>query len=455
MLSKLWKIAVRVGLMIAAVLTFLVVLELLRAYQTIRGAHPRYGPIAGYVFAGAVILLVLWSIGRLMGGWRHRPKVLRPPKIGTLDEADVRGLRRHAKYLAKYLRRLSHNRALPQEKRAEAHTACVEFREAVRGCRRRRDQLRDLLKKTENERIEPLLAELDKQAEGEIEECVMHVMIGVAASPWDAVDLLLVLYRNGGMVTRITQCYNSRPALRERLSIFADTLRIVAMIKFASLSSSLLKKCTNVPLIGRTLQPLVQAVGAGVLTSAAGHAAVRRCRAFRPWNHEDAAQHLGNKVGQYLSDCWHAARDHILPILEKRLADVPAAAWGKIRKGFGSAVDATAEVAGDYVSKPVGRAAKATGGFFGRLFKRVDEFAGPVQAVAQPAAAAAPGAAAPPPAAPAPALADGAQPPAEPAPQPPPAAPAEAQPAPADEPPEQPPQAPSEQPPQAPAQQQQ
>ncbi len=375
MLGKVWKLVLRISLIAAAVLAFLVVMELIRAFQTLHELHP----VAGYAFLGLAGLLVLWSLGRLMGGWRHRPKVLRPPDIGKLDEAKLRMLRKHGRYLWRYLHRLGKNPVLSEEKRDFATASAVELRLLTRKTKDR-NELCEALKKAEGEQIEPLLQDIDALAEAEVQQCMVHVMMGVAASPWDAVDLLVVLYRNGSMITRITRFYNSRPPLRERLSVFVDTLRIVAMIKFASLSSGLIKKCTNVPLVGRALEPLVQAVGAGVLTSAAGHAAMHRCRAFRRWDQQEAAKHLGMMVGQYLTDCWRAARHHILPILEQKLKGIPIAAWGAIRNGFGSAVDATAKAADSLVGQPVASAARAVGrgtrSFFSKLFGHYPE---PVQ----------------------------------------------------------------------------
>ena len=323
-------------------------MELLRAYQTLHELHP----IVGYAFAGVAGVCVIWSVGRLLGGWAIRPRTLHPPEVDDLDQADLRTLVRYGRYLIRYLRRLSRNEQLGEQQRRGAAEAADRVSAELRE-RGGRDRVLALLKATEADEIEPLLSELDSLAEQEVRECVLHVMIGVAASPWDAIDLLIVLYRNGGMIARITQVYNSFPPLRERLLVFVDTLRMVLMIKFASLTGTIVKNSKGIPLLGRVLKPLMQAVGSGVLTSVAGHAAMQRCRAFRGWNRQEAAKRLDGMGKQYLRDCWGAAVEHTLPILREKLSDIPSAAWTKIREGFGAAIDATAGAADSFVRKPV------------------------------------------------------------------------------------------------------
>ncbi|MGB2820084.1 MAG: YcjF family protein [Phycisphaerae bacterium] len=348
MLGRLWKKVSRVVLVAACVLAFLLAVELLRAYQTLRDLHPW----AGYAFVVLLAAACVWLGGRLLGGWRLRPRTLKCPDVGDLDEADARALGRYGRYLGKYLGRLSTNESLADEQRDRAEGASADLVRSLQRCTERQE-LTELLKRAESEQIEPLLGELDAKAEQEIRDCVRDVMIAVAASPWPLIDALIVVYRNGSMVSRITHIYNSRPALREQLSIFADTARLVATIKLAHMMRRILEKvASDVPLMGRITEALTQAVGAGVLTSAAGHAAKHRCRAFRPWNRAEAARHLAARLGDFLADCGRIASQIVLGPFG-RLYQGSADALAKVGDAFKRAVEATGAAADTFIRKPV------------------------------------------------------------------------------------------------------
>ena len=222
MFDRALKTISRVVTIAAAVLTFLLAMELIRAYQTLYGLHPW----AGYAFAVAVAAGVFWLAGLLMGGWRHRPRTLKCPVVGDHDQADAPSLRRYGKYLGKYLSRLSINVSLTDDQRAQAAAAALELPDRVRACLDV-EELRAVLRHAEAQHVETLLADLDAKCESEISQCVRDVMIGVAASPWPLVDALIVLYRNGSMVNRITHIYNSRPASGTSRTARSRILRIM------------------------------------------------------------------------------------------------------------------------------------------------------------------------------------------------------------------------------------
>lgn len=356
MIDQLGKKVWRVATIVAAVLTFLLAIELIRAYQTLRDVHP----YVGYVFLAVLAGGLAWLCGRLMGGWRYRPHTLRCPDVGDLDLAEAPALRRYAAYICKYLLRLGVNESLSQERRDQARQAAQDLAAGCRHAAGRRDELAALIRTAEGRQVEPLLADLDALAEQEIGTCVRDVMVAVAASPWPLVDALIVLYRNGSMVCHVTHIYNSRPALREQLSIFRDTVRIVATIKLAHMMRKVLERTLrDVPLAGRIAEALAQAVGAGVLTSAAGHAAKHRCRAFRGWDRDEAAADLKAHLGNFLADCWRVASDTLLGPLGRLYHRSAVAVAG----AFKSALDATAGAADTFVRRPVaagGRSVAAT-----------------------------------------------------------------------------------------------
>lgn len=345
MLGKLWQKAARVILAVAVVLAFLLVIEFIRAYQTLYDLHP----VAGYLFLAGAAIFIAWGIGRLLGGWRLRPRTLKPPDVGDLDAAELADLRRYGRYLARYLDRLALNESLDEDQRRQAARDARELSASVARCGSR-DEMLPLLRSGEAEHVEPLLAVLDARAEREIGDCVRDVMVGVAASPWPLLDAAIVLYRNGGMVTRVTHIYNSRPPVREQLVIFVDTIRLVATIKIAHMMRKILERTVrDVPLAGRIAEALTQAVGAGLLTSVAGHACKHRCRAFRGWNQAQAAQDLKARLGDFLKDCWNIASESLLGPLGKLYHH----SVDKIGSAFRAAVEATGKAADTYVRQPV------------------------------------------------------------------------------------------------------
>ena len=345
MLKRIWRIISRTVLIGAVVVAFLLAVELVRVYVTLHALHPW----AGYGFAIVLAGLLLWMVARLMGGWRWRPRPLKCPDVAPLDEADSRDLRRYGKYLGKYLSRLAGNESLSDEQCQDAAEAAEALAEGVRQCGDR-DELAQILRTAEAERIEPLLGVLDELAEREVGDCVRDVMVAVAFTPWPLLDALIVLQRNGSMVSRITHIYNSRPALREQLSILADTVRIVATIKLANMMRKIFDKVAqDVPVVGRVLEALTQAVGAGVLT---GHAAKHRCRAFRGWSRQEAADHLGARLGNFLADCGRIATEIVLGPFGK-LYRTSADALASFVEAFKAAIETVGSIAETFIRKPV------------------------------------------------------------------------------------------------------
>jgi len=345
MLQRFWRNAVRVVTVAAVVVCFLFVMELVRAYHTLRDIHPA----AGYAFLVVLAVGGVWLTVRLLGGWRLRPRTLRPPDIADLGAARPHELRRYARYLVRYLRRLAGNESLSADRRARADAAAEELLGASRRLRGDGD-LADECRRCEREAVEPLLAELDKLAVAQVTAAVRDVMVGVAASPWPIVDATIVLWCTGRMVTRVTHVYNSRPPLREQLIIFADTVRIVATIKLTFLLRKVVESLArSVPLMGRLAEAAAQAVVAGVLISAAGHAARHRCRAFRGWDRREAAADLKAHLGEFLRDCQRIATENLVGLL----ARLYHGSADRIAEGLGAAFEAVAEAAEALVRRPV------------------------------------------------------------------------------------------------------
>jgi hypothetical protein len=223
-------------------------------------------------------------------------------------------------------------------------------------------ELEALVREIEGTTAQPLLAMLRATAEGEVRRCVRDVMAGVTLSPYRSSDLLIVLYRNGGMVLRLAELYGGRPRMGEQLAIARDTLRVVAAVNFMNLGNKLLEGLfARVPMLGRFADDVAQGLGAGFLTSAVGHAAMERCEAFHGWDRIEAVQNLRANSGRFLADVRDIFLKDILPSMRTR---VPQPDWERMGESIRSAMDATMSGVDGLVTQPVlagGRAVARTG----------------------------------------------------------------------------------------------
>ena len=81
------------------------------------------------------------------------------------------------------------------------------------------------------------------------------------------------------MVLRDCNIYNSRPLLSEQVLVLKDVLKVVATINYMNWGQKVAESLTSsVPIIGRASGEIAQGLGAGLLTSVAGHGAMERCR---------------------------------------------------------------------------------------------------------------------------------------------------------------------------------
>jgi len=348
MLRTWWKIIRLAVLAIGVLLSFFAVIEVLRAYQTLHEFHPA----AGFVFLGVLVCGTLWIVGYLVVTLASRPAVLIPPPIRDANSATNRELRRYAKYLTKYIGRLSGNGALSIEDRDKAKEAMGELALAI-DTGDSKEALIIAVEKVEGQVIDPMLAKLDAEANKVIRDSVGIVMAGVAFSPYKAADLMIVLYRNLVMMITIVRIYNSRPRFREQLSIFLDTIKVVAVVNYLNMGKKLVEGLLSaVPFVGRYIDDAAQGFGAGFMTSVVGHVAMDRCRAFRGWKEENAKDSLRDRVGEFFTDVNDMFKKDILPAIMKRAKDVSKEKLEKVRTGIGSALDETGSRIGTFVKGP-------------------------------------------------------------------------------------------------------
>ena len=347
-------------------LCFFLVIEVIQAQQVLSSVHPALGAAFALLLAAACAALVTWYIVSL----KRHPLTLRPPPRQELERTEMRELQAYGRYLRRVMRRLARNGLLPDLNRAGLESGNVQLRETLAEEASLEDVI-GAIRDAEELRIGPAVRLLDDLAEREVRRCVRDVMLGVTLSPWRTVDLLVVLYRNAGMVTRITGTYNSSPRLREHLLILRDVAAVVATVNFLNYGSRLMQNlATSVPLLGRFTDDVAQGVGAGLLTSVAGHAALTRCRAFRGWNEAEAQARIRDQLGVFMTDIKKIVFDDMLPQLRKPVeALAPEAArepgWAvRLRDGIASAIDDTTAVMDSFIRQPVvaaGRGMARTG----------------------------------------------------------------------------------------------
>jgi hypothetical protein len=209
----------------------------------------------------------------------------------------------------------------------------------------------------EQNAIVPALESLDKQAGRQVRDCVRDVMLGVTLSPYKSVDLFIVLYRNVWMVARIIRTYNTRPALGQSIRMGLDILNIVATVNYINMGKNLIEAlASRLPGIGKLTDDIAQGIGAGFMTSIAGHAAMDRCRAFHRWNPQEARAGLLNHIGDFYADVRDIFFADVWGFVKVRSGQ----ATDQVRDAVGQALDQTAQTITEYVRIPT-KAAVATG----------------------------------------------------------------------------------------------
>lgn len=351
MLKTWWRIIRTAVWLIGGLLSFFVLIELLRAYQTLSAFHP----VAGYVFVFVLFVVTVCVVWYFVAAVATRPPVLVPPKIGDPEKVSYLQLRRYAKYLIKYVDRLGKNQALSREEMELAAEGVVKLSEAVGRIGGAEDLLEAVLE-CEERVVKPLLEKIDGRARRQIRSSMRDVMVGVTLSPYKAADLLIVLYRNLTMVTRIIHVYNARPRFRQQLQIFADIVSVIATVNYINMGKNLIEGLgSHVPGIGRFIDDIAQGMGAGFMTTVVGHAAMDRCRAYRGWNELEAKDSLKRRAATFYGDVKDMFWVDIWPGMRARAG----AASVEVKDKIASALDETGNAVGSFVMVPISAAVSA------------------------------------------------------------------------------------------------
>jgi hypothetical protein len=344
-------LATRAALVVGVLLSLIAVGQVLNVYLALRVLSP----IAATLFALVVLSGVAGCAVYLGVQWyTHPPVLLAPPRTDELA-TDVG---RHARYLVHYLDRLATNALLQPEDQQRARDGARHLADADE---LPADELQRVVRDVESGTVEPLIDAIRTVAEAEVRRCVRDVMAGVTLSPYRSSDLLVVLYRNGAMVVRLAELYGGRPRLAEQLAIARDTLRVVAAVNFLNFGSKLFEGIlAEVPVVGRYADDAAQGIGAGFLTSAVGHAAMRRCEAFHGWDRTEAVEVLGIDSRRFLTDVRDIFFKDVYPSMRSRFGDV----FDRVGIAIRAAVDASLNGGDLLIARPVmtgGRVVVRTG----------------------------------------------------------------------------------------------
>lgn len=328
-----WRIVRRVAMGVLGLVVFFTLMELIRAYQTLRAVHP----LVGYCFLAIFAGLGLYGLWRIRRSIKMRPRVLIAPPCEKY--------KKYGRYLLKYMERLEDNRLLDEtylktiaEQRSKLQ-ACIDKKSD-------RDTFTEAINQAETQGIQPALVVLDKLAEEKIRDGVRDIMLAVTLSPYRSIDLMIVLYRNVAIVQNVAKIYNSRPRFRENVAIICDTIRVVATVNFVNLGTKMLENVSHglpgiIPGVSRIIDDCTEGLAAGLLTSVTGHAAKERCRAFRQWNYEEAKNNIARHLKTFTSDVGKMFFRDIIPQV-KIPGGIAIEKWKEVKdgvvKGFGETV---------------------------------------------------------------------------------------------------------------------
>lgn len=336
-------------------LSFLALVEIAHVFVILRDA---YAPL-GYLFLAAVLAVLAWLVVYVVMVLSRIPRVLVPPHLGDLTAASPKKVLSYCRYLVVFLRRLSQNPYLSAEDAGLASQKAAELERAVQTQTPHSD-LADQAIAIEMQTIEPLVTKLDEKAEQEVQKSVRDILLGVTLSPYRSSDLLIVLYRNITMVLAVIRIYNSRPTLSEQVLILRDVFRVVATVNYLNFTEKLVERLTTgVPFFSQFAGDVAQGIGAGLLTSVAGHGAVYRCRSFRRADREVIRQKIHDHIRIFLKDVTAMFTRDLFPRMKERIScafpflqkDDPRV-WDKAAGGITAALQDTDSILDLIIRKP-------------------------------------------------------------------------------------------------------
>jgi len=278
------------GVVFLAVTVWFIGREVTALSEMASGVHPALG----WIVIAVSTFLAIRLLGVPLYRFLKMPVTLTPPDIGS---GDARRVERRLDYLGRYLGALRKNPLLT-ENRAEVEAVRREA-STLRGEIAGRNDPKGALMEFERERVEPLLAPLDREADRVIRAEALSVGVATALSPNGTLDAALVLWRNANLVSRVANIYYGRPGVRGSFLILRD-------VSSAALLATYLEGLSEVAggvlagvlgsVAGIVAGPLVDGSVNAVATLRVGYLAKGRCRSFRAWTDATRKQALADAV---------------------------------------------------------------------------------------------------------------------------------------------------------------
>jgi uncharacterized membrane protein YcjF (UPF0283 family) len=329
-MRELWKTTKTVIWAVGILLSFFAVIELIRAYQILDELHPACG-ISFLVILGLGLAWLIYKLGSIT----RYPAPLIPP--------EDRNSAAYLKYQVRLLERLKANGRLEEEQQKIADKIGELKRVG------RRDDYASVADDVEATVIGPCVGRLDDAARVEVAKSVRDISVAVALSPWKSADLAVVAFRNASMVLSISKIYASRPTLIDHMRILKDVGSIVATVNILNYGSKVIENAGSLlPVGGKWVDELAQGLGAGLLTSVAGHAAVHRCNIFRKYDEEEVRGTVANQLRNSVGDI----KNIVLDALQAR---IPVEATKEL---ISSVIEKTSSTMEVYVRDPAIKAGK-------------------------------------------------------------------------------------------------
>lgn len=297
-MKTLLKNIERVAVILGVAASFLAVLEILQAYETLDRIHPW----VGYAFLGIVALLIAYLVYQVR-------LIFRFSRVPTIPNVEDHGrlTRRERQQILRFLNIIRTRFCQNQVLKNETENQLSELADAIQDLEKSGKTNEDFLQQftsIEKNQIAPLIMVLDKQAEIVVSRQVGMVSLGSALSPYRSLDLYIVLNRNFRMITEIIRIYRSRPSVRETIAIFYDISRTLAAVNLLnSIDTLWMGISKHFPSwVGKLGEHLSEGLFSGLLTSITGHAAIDRCRTYQPWSAEEAARKYRGKLERWGRD---------------------------------------------------------------------------------------------------------------------------------------------------------
>ena len=312
-LTLLWKIIKRGFYILGGLLLFVVVIEVIRALQTLAAVHPLLAWVVGIAGIGSII----WGVWKLLALLKEFPSALTPPnpdKLGGKESSTY--LQSYIYYLKGVVRGLVRNKKIPANIRHELKIALSNSKSfSTSG---NLEQLKRRIATLDEDVITPALENLDEQAETIVKNTVRDTMVGVMLLPFKAADIYLVVYRNGVMFFELVKLYSQRPGIKETYNVFRDVLKMVATVNILSYTERFTQRLmASVPILDKSTDDIIQGTGAGILTTAVGKATIQRCRAYESWLLDEQIEGYRKTTMEFLGYVKDILADDVVPPLSK------------------------------------------------------------------------------------------------------------------------------------------